>query len=142
MRLVLKPLFDAELPAGFEEIIRSKLVGKEVKTGETVEIDLLGKPLPFKVALAEPSPVRVSRNTRVEIVSDEVSGITIEFSGEVKDVIPFRKGLVVILGNEVRILNWNGQKLYSGEFEGLKDVKVAEDRVVVIHGEKVTLLEP
>jgi len=48
----------------------------------------------------------------------------------------------VILGNEVRILNWNGQKLYSGEFEGLKDVKVAEDRVVVIHGEKVTLLEP
>jgi hypothetical protein len=53
MRIFLKPLFDAELPAGFEEVIRSKLVGKEVKTGETVEIDLLGKPLAFKVVLAD-----------------------------------------------------------------------------------------
>ena len=54
MRLIIRPLFDVDLPAGFEEIIRSKLVGKEVKTGETVEIDILGKPLRFELTSSPP----------------------------------------------------------------------------------------
>ncbi|MDK2782996.1 MAG: hypothetical protein PWP49_735 [Thermococcaceae archaeon] len=142
MRIILKPLFDVELPAGFEEIIRSKLRGKEVKTGETVEIDLLGKPLTFKVVLADPSPMKVSKNTRIEIKKSEVNEITIEFDEEVRKVLPFSKGLVIVLQNDVRIYNWNGQKLYSREFEELKEVRVAEGKVVVVHGNRVTLIEP
>ncbi|MCA6213312.1 ATPase [Thermococcus bergensis] len=142
MRIILKPLFDVELPAGFEEIIRSKLRGKEVKTGETVEIDLLGKPLTFKVVLADPSPMKVSKNTRIEIKKSEVNEITIEFDEDVRKVLPFSKGLVIVLQNDVRIYNWNGQKLYSREFEELKEVRVAEGKVVVVHGNRVTLIEP
>ncbi|WP_209477980.1 DUF6849 domain-containing protein [Thermococcus stetteri] len=142
MRLVLKPLFDAELPAGFEEIIRSKLMGREVKTGETVEIDLLGKPLTFKVVLSDPSPMKVSKNTRIEITRSEAREITLELGGDVREVLPFSKGLVIVLKNEVRIYNWSGQKLYSREFEELKEVRVAEGRVVIVHGDKVTVIEP
>ncbi|MDI3474303.1 MAG: hypothetical protein PWQ79_322 [Thermococcaceae archaeon] len=142
MRLIIKPLFDVELPGGFEEIIRSKLTGKEVKTGETIEIDLLGKPLAFRVVLADPSPMKVSKNTRIEITRSEVEELTLEFDYEVREVLPFSKGLVVVLENEVRIYNWTGQKLYSREFEELKEVRVAEGRVVVVHGSKVTLIEP
>lgn len=91
MKIVLKPLFDAELPAGFEEIIRSKLVGREVKTGETVEIDLLGRPLAYKVVLADPSPMKVSKNTRIEITRSEVKEITLEFDEEVREVLPSQK---------------------------------------------------
>ncbi|NJF24597.1 ATPase [Thermococcus sp. Bubb.Bath] len=142
MKITLKPLFDVELPAGFEEIIRSKLIGREVKTGETVEIDLLGKPLAFKAILTDPSPMKVSQNTRIEITRSEVKEITLEFSGEVREVLSFSKGLVVVLENEVRIYNWNGQKLYSREFEELKEVRVAEGKVVVVYGDKVTVIEP
>ena len=142
MRLVLRPLFEAELPAGFEEIVRSKLAGKEVKTGDTVEIDILGKPLSFKVLLAEPSPMRVERNVRIEFSAGQVEEVTLEFEREVDGAVPFKKGLVLVIGNEVRILNWNGQKIYSREFERLKGVRVAEDRVVVLHGNKITLIKP
>ncbi|AMQ19328.1 DUF6849 domain-containing protein [Thermococcus peptonophilus] len=142
MRIMLRPPFDAELPAGFEEIIRSKLMGKEVTTGETVEIDLLGKPLRFEVILADPSPMKVSKNTRIEITRNEVKEITLEFDEKVKEVLPFSKGPVVVLENEVRIYNWSGQKLYSGKFEELKEVRVAEGRVVVVHGSKLTIIEP
>jgi hypothetical protein len=142
MRVIIRPLFDVELPAGFEEIIRSKLVGKEVKTGETVEIDLLGKPLRFEVALAEPSPSKVSKNTRIEITRSDVREITLEFEGAVKEVLPFSKGLVVVLEDEVRVYNWSGQKIYSRKFEELKEVRVAEERVVVLHGSEVTIIEP
>ena len=142
MRLVLKPLFEAELPAGFEEILREKLIGKDVRTGETVEIDLLGKPLAFKVLLAEPSPIKVSRTTRIEISTSEVNEATLEFEGEVSDSIPFEGGFVVIIGNEVRIYNQNGQKIYSREFENLNKVRVVEGKVVVVHGNRVTVVEP
>ena len=142
MRLVLRPLFGAELPAGFEEIVRSKIAGKEVKTGDTVEIDLLGKPLPFKVLLADPSPMRVGGNVRIEFSAGDVEEVTLEFGREVDDVSSFKGGLVLVLGSEVRILNWNRQKLYSREFEKLKKVEVAEDMVVVLHGSKVTIIKP
>lgn len=142
MRLIIKPLFDVELPAGFEEIVRSKLAGREVKTGETVEIDLLGKPLAFRVVLADPSPMKVSKNTRIEITRSEVKEVTLEFNEKVREVLPFSKGLVIVLENEVRIYNWSGQKIYSREFEELKEVRVAEGKVVVVHGSKVTVIEP
>ncbi len=142
MRLVLKPLFEAELPAGFEEIIREKLTGKEVRTGETVDIDLLGKPLRFKVLLADPSPSKVSRTARIELSTSKINEVTLEFERDVSDSIPFEGGFVIILGNEVRILNRNGQKVYSREFENLKKVRAAEGRVVIVHGNKVTVVEP
>ncbi|WP_297516048.1 ATPase [Thermococcus sp.] len=142
MKVVLKPLFEAELPAGFEDIVREKLRGKEVKSGETVEVDLLGKPLPFKVLLAEPSPLKIGRGTKIEFSTGEVEEFTLEFEGEVDDAIPFAKGLVLVLGSEVRIYNWSGQKIYSRRFENLKKVRVAEGKVVVVHGEEVTVVEP
>ena len=142
MRLVLRPLFGTELPAGFEEIIRSKLVGREVKTGETVEIDILGKSLGFEVVLADPSPMKVSKNTRIEITHGGMKEVTLELEVEIKEVLPFSEGLVTLLENEVRIYNWKGQKLYSRRFEKLKEVRVAEGRVVVVHGNKVTIIEP
>jgi hypothetical protein len=142
MKIVLNPLFDAELPAGFEEIIHSKLVGREVKTGDTVEIDLLGKPLAFKVILADPSPMKVSKNTKIEITKSEVNEITLEFDEKVREVLPFSKGLVVVVEDEVRIYNWDGQKLYSREFEELKEVRVTEGKVVIPHGSRVTIIEP
>ncbi|NJE53851.1 ATPase [Thermococcus sp. 21S9] len=142
MKVVLKPLFEAELPAGFEEIVREKLRGRELKTGETVEVELLGKPLPFKVLLAEPSPLKVDKSTKIEFSAGEVEEFTLEFEGEVDDAIPFEKGFVVVLGSEVRIYNWSGQKIYSREFENLKRVRVAEGKVVVVHGREVTVVEP
>ncbi|WP_457743013.1 DUF6849 domain-containing protein [Thermococcus sp.] len=142
MRVILKPLFEAELPAGFEEVIRSKLIGREVKTGDTVDVEILGKRLPFKVLLAEPSPLRVGRRTKIEFSTGEVDEFTLEFEREVNDAIPFEDGLVVVLENEVRIYNWSGQKVYSKKFENLKKVRVAEGKVVVVHGSKVTVIEP
>ncbi|WP_297552918.1 ATPase [Thermococcus sp.] len=142
MKVVLKPLFEAELPAGFEDIVREKLRGKEVKSGETVEVDLLGKPLPFKVLLAEPSPLKIGRGTKIEFSTGEVEEFTLEFEGEVDDAIPFAKGLVLVLGSEVRIYNWSGQKVYRREFENLKKVRVTEGKVVVVHGREITVIEP
>ncbi|EEB73258.1 ATPase [Thermococcus sp. AM4] len=142
MKVVLKPLFEAELPAGFEDIVREKLRGRELKTGETVEVELLGKPLPFKVLLAEPSPLKVGKGTKIEFSAGEVEEFTLEFESEVDDAIPFAKGLVVVLGSEVRIYNWSGQKVYSREFENLKKVRAAEGKVVVVHGREVTVVEP
>jgi hypothetical protein len=142
MKVVLKPLFDTELPAGFEEIMREKLRGRELKTGETVEVELLGKPLPFKVLLAEPSPLKVDKGTKIEFSTGEVEEFTLEFESEVDDAVPFEKGLVVVLGSEVRIYNWSGQKVYMKKFENLKKVRAAEGKVVVVHGEKITVVEP
>jgi len=142
MKVVLKPLFEAELPAGFEDIVREKLRGMELRTGETVEVELLGKPLPFKVLLAEPSPLKVDKGTKIEFSTGEVEEFTLEFERGVDDAVPFEKGLVVVLGSEVRIYNWSGQKVYMKKFENLKKVRVAEGKVVVVHGEKITVIEP
>ena len=142
MRLVLRPLFDVELPPRFEEIVRSKLAGREVRSGETVEIDLLGKPLQFKVLLAEPSPLKVGRGTKIEFSTGEVEEFALEFEREVDDAVPFAKGLVLVIESEVRIYNWSGQKVYSRRFENLKKVRVTEGKVVVVHGRKVTVIEP
>ncbi len=143
VRVVLKPLFDVELPGGFEEILRGKLVGKELKTGEEVEIDLLGKPLRFRVILAEPSPLRVTKDTRIELSREKVEVFDLEFEENVEDVIPFRGGFVVVAGRKVFILDEGGQKLYSGEFDELKGVRVSEETVVIIHGgNKIRIVKP
>ncbi|ASJ12852.1 DUF6849 domain-containing protein [Thermococcus thioreducens] len=143
MKLVLKPLFEAELPADFEELIRSKLMGMEVRTGEEIEVDLLGKPLRFKVLLAEPSPLKVRGNTRIEFSTGSMEVIDLEFDEPVKDVVPFEKGFVILLERKVLILNHNGQKIYSGEFDDLKGVRASKGTVVIIHGRsKIRLVKP
>ncbi|WP_297464570.1 ATPase [Thermococcus sp.] len=142
MRLVLKPLFDAELPSGFEEILRAKLSGREVKTGDIVEVDLLGKPLAFRVLLAEPSPLKVGENTKIELSPGEIETITVEFDGPVDDVLPFGRGFAVIRGNEVVLLSGEGQKIYSEQFENLKGVRTTENAVVVIDGRRIRIIRP
>ncbi|NJE01301.1 ATPase [Thermococcus sp. JdF3] len=143
MRLVLRPLFEAELPADFGDVIKNKLAGREVRTGEEIEVELLGKFLRFKVVLAEPSPLKVGRNTRVEFSQGEVEVVDFEFDGPVSEVIPFEKGFVIAFEREVLIMNHNGQKIYSDEFEKLNGVRVSKETVVIIHdGNKIRLVKP
>ncbi len=143
VRVVLKPLFDAELPSGFEDILKAKLTGREVRTGAEVEVDLLGKPLRFRVLLAEPSPVKVGKDTRVELTGGTVEVFDVEFEDPVEGVLPFGKGFVVISPRRVIVLNQSGQKVYSDEFEELNSVKVSEDTVVIVHeGNKIRIVKP
>nr|WP_297501738.1 ATPase [Thermococcus sp.] len=142
MRLVLKPLFEAELTPDFAEVIKGKLLGKEVKTGEKVVVELIGEPLHFKVLLAEPSPLKVDKSTKIEFSTGDLDVINIEFGKEVDDVITFGKGFVILLGNEVVVLSKEGQKVYSEEFKSLKGIRVTEDLVVVIHGSGVKIIRP
>jgi len=141
MKVVLKPLFDTELPAEFGEIVREKLKGRELRTGETVEVELLGKPLPFKVLLAEPSPIKVRDGVRVELSRGEVDEVTLSI-GSVEDAVPFEGGLAVVVGEELVLLDWRFRELYRRTFPGLKKVRAANGKVVVVHGEKITILEP
>jgi hypothetical protein len=61
----------------------------------------------------------------------------------VREVIPFEKGFVVVLASKVLILNHNGQKIYSDEFEELNGVRVSKGTVVIIHGgSKIRLVKP
>lgn len=140
MRLTIKPLFDVELPAGFEEIIRSKLTGKEVKTGETVEIDLLGKPLAFRVIHAEPSPLRVGGGTVIEITGEEISSVTLELEGDIRDVVPFEGGFVVVLEDRVIAVDGKGRRLFERAFEGLKYVRTTKNAVAVVHDGGLTII--
>lgn len=142
MRLVLKPLFEAELTPDFTEVIKSKLLGKEVKTGEEVVVEIIGEPLRFKVLLAEPSPLKVTNSTRIEFSTRDLDVVNVEFEKEVEDVITFGKGFVVVLGNEVVVLSKDGQKVYSEEFKPLKGIRVTEDSVVVIHGSGIKIIRP
>nr|WP_297491373.1 ATPase [Thermococcus sp.] len=142
MRLVLKPLFEAELTPDFAEVIKGKLLGKDVKTSEEVVIELIGELLRFKVLLAEPSPLKVTSSTKIEFSTGNLDAVNVEFEKEVEDVIPFGKGFVVVLGNKVVVLSKEGQKLYSEEFKPLKGIRVTEDSVVVIHGSGVKIIRP
>ncbi|KUH31321.1 ATPase [Thermococcus celericrescens] len=143
MRAVLKPLFEAELPADFSEVIKGKLMGEELRTGEEIEVELLGKSLRFKVVLAEPSPLKVGKSTRIEFSQGEVEVVDFEFEGPVSEVIPFEKGFVIAFEREVLILNHNGQKIYSDEFDDLKAVRVSKNSVVIIYEEnKIRLVKP
>ncbi|NJE61433.1 ATPase [Thermococcus sp. 21S7] len=143
MRAVLKPLFEAELPADFSDVIKGKLIGEELRTGEEIEVELLGKSLRFKVVLAEPSPLKVNRSTRIEFSRGEVEVVDFEFDEPVREVIPFESGFVITLEKKVLILNPNGQKIYSDEFDDLKAVRVSKNSVVIIYGEnKIRIVKP
>lgn len=143
MKLILKPLFDAELPAGFEEILKAKLIGREIKAGQEIEVDLLGKPLRFKVIYAEPEVLKVSRGTRVELASGETLVVDLEFDEPIRHLISFENGFVLVFLRKVLILNQNGQKIYSDEFEEVNKVSTSKDTVVIVHGKrKVRLVKP
>ena len=143
MRVVLKPLFETDLPPDFSEVIKNKLIGKEVRTGEEISVELLGKPLRFKVVLAEPSPLKVGKETRVEFSHGEIEVLDFEFDEPVKEVLPFEKGFVVVLNKEVLILNHDGQKVYSDEFEELNEVRASKGAVVIVHDKnKLRLVKP
>lgn len=143
MRVVLKPLFEAELPPDFSEVIKSKLMGKEVRTGEEIEVEILGKPLRFKVVLAEPSLLKVGRETKIEFSHGEIEVLDFEFEEPVKEVVPFEKGFVVVLERKVLILNHSGQKIYSDEFEELNEVRASKGTVVIVHDKnKLRLIKP
>lgn len=142
MKLVLKPLFEVELPPEFVDILRAKLKGREIKEGETIEINLLGKNLAFKVLYAEPKELKVSEKTKVELASGEILKLNFEFGKPIKEIIPFEKGIVVMFEHEVLILSEEGHKIYNEIFEGLKEVRVAKNLIAVIHdgGKKLTLI--
>lgn len=140
MKLVLKPLFEAELPGDFVEVLRQKLMGREIKEGEIVEIELLGKPLGFKVLYSEPKILKVKKDTRIELLSGEISIVELDLEEEAKDLLAFKDGFIVVFEDGVLILNHNGHKIYKQEFESLKKVRITKNVVAVLHDEKLTLI--
>lgn len=140
MKLVLKPLFEAELPGDFVEVLRQKLMGREIKEGEIVEIELLGKPLGFKVLYSEPKILKVKKDTRIELSSGEISIVELDLEEEAKDLLAFKDGFIVVFEDGVLILNHNGHKIYKQEFESLKKVRITKNVVAVLHDEKLTLI--
>ncbi|MFA4645811.1 ATPase [Pyrococcus kukulkanii] len=141
MKVVLKPLANVELPQDFAEILKAKLRGREVKTGEVVTIDILGKPLEFKVVQATPSPIRVSDKTSVIIARPGVEVLEIELTGEPKEVFVYGDNIVVILGNEVLILNQNLEEIYRERFENLIKVIQTKAGLVVVDGRRLKLIK-
>ncbi|MFA4719112.1 DUF6849 domain-containing protein [Pyrococcus kukulkanii] len=141
MKVVLKPLANVELPQDFAEILKAKLRGREVKTGEVVTIDILGKPLEFKVVQATPSPIRVSDKTSVIIARPGVEVLEIELTGEPKEVFVYGDNIVVVLENEVLILNQNLEEIYRERFENLIKVIQTKAGLVVVDGRRLKLIK-
>ncbi|AMM54682.1 ATPase [Pyrococcus kukulkanii] len=141
MKVVLKPLANVELPQDFAEILKAKLRGREVKTGEVVTIDILGKPLEFKVVQATPSPIRVSDKTSVIIARPGVEVLEIELIGEPKEVFVYGDNIVVVLENEVLILNQNLEEIYRERFENLIKVIQTKAGLVVVDGRRLKLIK-
>jgi len=142
MKVVLKPLFDTPLTPDFIEIIKAKLMGKEIKEGSNIEIDLLGKPLPFKVIYSEPKVTKITEGTRIELTEREIFSLTLEFGREIQDLYIFEKGIVIIFEDGILILNQKGHKIFNQEFENLKEVKISDGIITVIHngGKKLTII--
>ncbi|WP_456453513.1 DUF6849 domain-containing protein [Thermococcus sp.] len=136
MHLILKPLFEAELPADFLEILTTKLNGRELREGETITVDILGKPLRFEVAYAEPRVLKVKKNTRIEISRSPISLIEMEFERKIEGLVPFSGGFVIVFKDEVLILNRKGHKIFNKQFEKLKEVKTSGNSVAVVHDDK------
>ncbi len=135
MRLVLKPLFEVELPPEFVDILKAKIRGREIKEGEVVEIDLLGKPLKFEVIYAEPKEFRVREDTKIELSSEKPLTLDFEFNKAVRNVIFLEKSIVLIFEDEILVLTEDGHKIYNEKFEGLKEVRGTKNMLVVVHGE-------
>lgn len=135
MRLILKPLFEVELPPEFVDILKAKIKGREIKEGEVVEIDLLGKPLKFEVIYAEPKEFRVREDTKIELSSEKPLTLDFEFNKAVRNIIFLEKSIVLIFEDEILILTENGHKIYNEKFEGLKEVRGTKNILVVVYGE-------
>ncbi|AIF70017.1 hypothetical protein PAP_08145 [Palaeococcus pacificus DY20341] len=142
MKLILKPLFDAELPSEFVDILKAKLLGREIKEGQEIEVELLGKPLRFRVVYAEPKVLKADKSLRIELTGEEISSVTLEFEKPVRELIALDKSFAVVFDDEVLILNHKGHKIYNQKFEELKDVMAIKNSIVVIHngGKKLTLI--
>ncbi|MCO6041015.1 DUF6849 domain-containing protein [Thermococcus alcaliphilus] len=142
MKLILKPLFEAPLTPDFIEVIKTKLKGKEVREGDVLEIDLLGKPLKFKVIYAEPEVIKVTDLTAIELSKEEIFSTTLEFEKEIKDLLLGKSIIAVVFDDEVLILNQRGHKIFNQKFEKLKEVRVAKNTVLVVHNEnKLTIIQ-
>ncbi|ASJ17005.1 ATPase [Thermococcus chitonophagus] len=141
MRVVLKPLTNVELPQDFAEVLRAKLKGREVKTGEVVTVNILGKPLEFKVVQAVPSPVRVSEKTAIVIARPGVDVLEIELPGKPRDVYIYGDNIIVVLENEVLILNQNLEEIYREKFENLIKVIQTKAGLVVVDGRRLKLIK-
>ncbi len=136
MHLILKPLFKAELSDDFIDILRIKLLGKEVSEGERISIDILGKSLNFEVVYAEPKTLKVRENTKIEISSSLNPCIELEFEKKIRELIPFPQGFVIVFEDEVLIINQKGHKIFNKRFENLKEVRISGNTVAVIYDEK------
>ncbi|WP_324736279.1 ATPase [Thermococcus sp. SY098] len=135
MRLILKPLFEVDLPPEFVDILKAKIKGREIKEGEVVEIDLLGKPLKFEVIYAEPKEFRVREDTKIELSSEKPLALDFEFNKTIRNVVFLEKSIVLIFEDEVLVLTEDGHKIYNEKFEGLKEVRGTKNILVVVHGE-------
>ncbi|ALV61849.1 hypothetical protein ADU37_CDS01500 [Thermococcus sp. 2319x1] len=142
MRVMLKPLFEASLTPDFIEVIRAKLKGKEVREGDVLEIDLLGKPLKFKVVYAEPEVVKITDSTAIELSREEIFFTTLKFEKEIEDLLLGESIIAVVFDDEVLILNQRGHKIFNRKFEKLKEVRVTKNTVLVVHDEnKLTIIQ-
>jgi len=142
VKLILKPLFEAPLTPDFIEVIKTKLKGKEVREGDVLEIDLLGKPLKFKAIYAEPEVIKVTNLTAIELSKEEIFSITLEFEKEIKDLLLGESIIAVVFDDEVLILNHRGHKIFNQKFEKLKEVRLAKNTVLVVHDEnKLTIIQ-
>ena len=135
MRLILKPLFEVELPPEFVDILKAKIKGREIKEGDIIEIDLLGKPLKFEVIYAEPKEFKVREDTKIELSSEKPLTLDFEFNKAVKNIIFLEKSIVLVFEDEVLVLSEDGHKIYNEKFEGLKEVRGTKNVLVVVHGE-------
>ncbi|NJE08842.1 ATPase [Thermococcus sp. M39] len=142
MRLILKPLFEVELPPEFIDILKAKIKGKEVKEGEIVEIDLLGKQLKFEVIYAEPKEFKVKEDTKIELSSGRELILDFEFDKAIKNIILLENGITLVFDDEVLVLSKRGHKIYNEKFEGLKEVRGTKNTLVVVYenGKKLRLI--
>ncbi|WP_175058858.1 ATPase [Thermococcus sp. 2319x1] len=142
MRVILKPLFEASLTPDFIEVIKAKLKGKEVREGDVLEIDLLGKPLKFKVVYAEPEVVKITDSTAIELSEKEIFSTTLKFEKDIRDLLLGDSVIVIVFEDEVLILNHKGHKIFNQKFEKLKEVRVTKNTVLVVHDEnKLTIIQ-
>ncbi|AHF80617.1 DUF6849 domain-containing protein [Thermococcus paralvinellae] len=142
MKLVLKPLFEVELPPEFVDILKTKIKGREIKEGEIIEIDLLGKPLKFEVIYAEPKEFKVKEDTKIELSSGKELILDFEFDKVIKNVILVERNIVILFEDEVLVLSENGHKIYNEKFEGLKEVRGTKNTLVIVYenGKRIRLI--
>ncbi|HIQ39134.1 MAG TPA: AAA family ATPase, partial [Methanothermococcus okinawensis] len=75
-KIVLAPMQHVRFSGGFEEYVKSRLVGQVVSKGSKVVIGVLGTAFPFIVVSTSPKgAVRITELTKVELKEEPVSEI-------------------------------------------------------------------